>query len=271
MEYKAGVPPTYDLLTLGGHVAEGMRAGVFERMDWKPLLTEDMNPDVLHESPLMRGGIIYHTGHFGLMYNSEKVKPGEVPKTMGDLVNPKWRGKGGIEGTTNSMLRWAFILGKEKVFSHIRAILKNEAIQGRYVDLLNRFLLGEIAWCTINSAMLKDAQDKGMPAAWQSLDFSDIQDYSLVLVKGSRQPNAAKLISLYLASPAGARFLMEEAKGGTLYYPGNYEHEIRLQDQKQGIREIFTTKKEEILEFYDSKEAAQWEKDLVLLLQTGGR
>jgi len=60
-------------------------------------------------------------------------------------------------------------------------------------------------------------------------------------------------------------------KYGTLYYPGNYEHDIRLQNQKQGIPDVFGDRKTDLLEFYTSKEASQLEKEIGLILQTGGR
>jgi hypothetical protein len=270
MEQNAGAVPSSDLLSLSSHIAQGMKAGIFERVEWKSLLMEGTNTNAVLDTPLVQGGLVTFTGHLGLMYNPEKIKAEEVPRTLGDLANPKWKGKGGIQNLTNSYSRWAFVLGKDKVFSALRAILKNGAIQGAYPDLMSRYLLGEIGWCTISSVFLKDAQDKGMPAAWQSLDFADITEFGLVLVKGAVHPNAAKLVSLYLASPAGAKFALEEAKTGNLYYPGNYEHDIRLQNQRQGITEVFTTRKTDILEFYNSKEAAQWEKEIGLILQTGG-
>lgn len=49
--------------------------------------------------------------------------------------------------------------------------------------------------------------------------------------KGARNNNAAKLIAIiYLTSPDGAKFALEEAQYGTLYEPGN-ELDIRLQNQ----------------------------------------
>ena len=65
-------------------------------------------------------------------------------------------------------------------------------------------------------------------------------------------------------------FVSEEAKGGTLYYPGSYEHDIRVQNQKQGMKEIFGDRMTDLLEFYTSKEAQQLQKDISLVLQTGG-
>ncbi len=162
------------------------------------------------------------------------------------------------------------ILGKEKVLASLGGALKNGAIQGGYADLLNRYLLSEIWLSILSSEYIGVARDKGVPTAWQSLDFADITEFALIVLKGAKHANAAKLVSLYLASPEGSKFQLEEAKLGNLYYPGNYEHDIRLQNQKQGISEIFTTRKKDILEFYDSKEASQLGKDIAVLFQTGG-
>ena len=270
MEDKAGAVPTYDLLTLSSHIATANQAGVLEKVDWKPLLSEGTNPNVVNDNPLMRGGIVYHTAYLGLMYNPEKIKANEVPKTLAELSNPKWKGRGGMMNTPAVWLRWCAVLGKEKVLSAFRAALKNGAIQGSYAVLSNRYLLGEIWFSTTSSEFISNARDKGMPTAWQTLDFGDVTEYALVVRKGASHANAAKLIALHLASPEGVKFGMEEAKYGTLYYPGNYEHDIQMQNQKQGIPDVFGTRKTEILEFYDSKEAQQLQKEIQLIMQTGG-
>ena len=270
MEQKAGVIPSYDLMTFTNQITTANQAGVLESVDWKPLLSEGTNPNVVHDIPLMRGAIVCYTYHLGLMYNPEKVKADEVPKTLSDLANPKWKGRGGINFYPSSWSRCSFVLGKNKVLSALRAILRNGVIQGEYRDLFNRYLIGEIWFCTISSSHMGSAKEKGMPAAWQSLDFADIREVSMVVRKGASHANAAKLVALYLASPEGARFVFEEAGAGNFYYPGNYEHDIRLQNQRQRIPEVFGDRKPELLEFYTSKEAAQLEKEIALILQTGG-
>jgi ABC-type Fe3+ transport system substrate-binding protein len=269
MEYKTGATPSYDLLTASNHFSTLNQEGVLDQVDWKPLLSKETNPKVVHESPLMRGAIIFSTGHLGLMYNPEKIKPEEVPKTLADLANPKWKGRGGVQDGTSSWLRWSYLLGKDKVLAGLRAAMKNGAIQGRYIDLLNRYLIGEVTWCTLASQFYKTALDKGMPAAWQSLDFSDVLENGMGIVKRAPHPNAAKLVTVYLVSPEGAKFTLEEGGAGNLYYPGNFESDIRLKDQKQGLREVFGESNTEILEFINSKEGAQLDKEVKLILQGG--
>ncbi len=270
MEHKAGAVPSYDLLTLSSQISTANEGGVLEKVDWKPLLAPGTNPGVIHDNPLVLGGIVCSTSHLGVIYNPEKIKPDEVPKTLADLANPKWKGRVGLSNYASAWVRWAYILGKDRVRSGLRAILKNDAIQGTYADLENRYLIGEIWLSILNSSNLKDAQDKGMPAQWQTIEFADVRESALVVRKGAAHPNAAKLVALHLAGPDGAKFMAEEAGVGNLYYPGNIEHQIRTQDQKQGVTEVFADRKTDVLQFYTSKEAAQLQKDLQLVLQTGG-
>ena len=184
MEYKLGAPPTYDLMNFSSHIVEGNAAGVFERVDWRPLLLEGTNPEVVMDLPETKGAIVYFNGHQGMIY----------------------------------------------------------------------------------SVYLKMAQDKGMPAAWQSIEFSEVQNFSLSVRKGAKHPNAAKLVALYLASPQGAKFTLEESLAGNMYYPGNYEHDIAMQDKKQGIREAFPEKDPKIIKFVLSEESDRLEKEIKLIL-----
>ena len=215
MELKAGVPPSYDVMNfLDSFVPVAMQAGVLERTNWKPLISENTNPKAVLDHPELLGAIVYYTGHLGLMYNSQKVPANQVPKSLADLANPRWKGKVGVFTFEETWARWAFILGKEKVFSAVEGILRNGAVRGRFVDLQNRFLLGELSLCFTGSVYLKEAQDKGLPAAWKTLNLGEIQNFTLSLRKGAKHPNAAQLVAIYLASPEGSRFILEESGAG---------------------------------------------------------
>ncbi|MDP2647467.1 MAG: extracellular solute-binding protein [Desulfobacterales bacterium] len=271
MEQKAGATPSYDLESFhSGHISDAMNnaPGIFEIVNWKSLITEDTNPDVLSEQPIVSPS--YYSGGQGLLYNPDKISGAEVPKTLNDLADPKWKGKVGIWRSTDAWSRWAFVLGKEKAFSELRAIIRNNSIQGRYADLFNRYMLGEIWMALTKASYMTEAQTKGMPAAWQSLDYLDVRETVLVVRKGARHPNAAKLVALYLVTPAGAKFMLEEGSAGTLFYPGNYEHEVLSQTKKQGVRIIYTEREPKILEFEASKENSRWKKEVKLILDTGG-
>ena len=67
MELRVGAPPSYDLMTFSNHVLEGNEAGLFERVDWKKIITKDINPDVVLDHPALFGSIVCFTGHQGMM------------------------------------------------------------------------------------------------------------------------------------------------------------------------------------------------------------
>ncbi|MDP2645862.1 MAG: extracellular solute-binding protein [Desulfobacterales bacterium] len=271
MEHRSGAVPTYDLVSLhSGHISDAIHnaPGIFEIVDWKSLITEDTNPEVLSEFPIVSPS--YYSGGQGLMYNPDKISSAEVPRSLHDLADPKWKGKVGVMGYTSGWVRWAFVMGKDKIFSDLREILKNGAIRGTYADINNRYMLGEIWLAVTKASYMTDAQAKGVPAAWQSLDYLDVRETVLAVRKGARNPNAAKLVALYLVTPAGAKFMLEEGSAGTLFYPGNYEHEVLSQTKKQGARIIYTERDPKIVNFEASKESKQWQKEVKLILDTGG-
>lgn len=276
MELKAGAPVSYDLMTFNSKfVLNGFRDGIFEKMDWKPLLLRGTPPEVMLGLPpqlkdLFGLGLTYYTSHKGIIYNPEKIPSDKVPKTLADLADPKWKGKLGVANYTSNWAELSYIRGKDKTFSELRAIMKSKPLQGRYVDLLNRYLLGEINIQYTTSEWLKNITDKGMPAAWQSFDFSDVGLYNLVLRKGARHPNAAKLVAVYITSSEGAKFTLEEGGSGNLYYPGNFEHDIKLQDEKQGFKTVLKESQIELMQFMGSKEAEVWEQEIKLIFEAGG-
>ena len=186
MEQKAGAPVSYDLMTFNAKFGmEGFKNGIFEKIDWRPLLVKGTPQEVMLGTPpqmkdLYGIGLTYYTSHKGILYNPEKIPPVNVPKALAELADPKWKGKLGIANYTSNWTEMAYIRGKEKTFADLRAIMKNKAIQGRYVDLMNRYLLGEIIIQYSISGWLKEIKDKGMPVAWQSLEFSDVSQYQVM-------------------------------------------------------------------------------------------
>ena len=269
MEHRAGAPPTYDIQNFHSTVLIDDQGSVLERVDWKPLITKDSNPNVVLKNPALRGAIAIFTQHTGLLYNNKKVTAEEVPKTIHDMADPKWKGRLGIFSYTATWTRWAFILGKDKVLSDLRAIMKNKAIHGRFANLYNRFTLGEIDLAFIGSGHLKSALDAGLPAAYRALDFDEVLNFSLSLRKGARHPNAAKLLAVYLASPQGSKFLWEELKLGNSNYAGSIERDISDDSKKLGIPQYSIESYPGYVAFRLSDEQKKLQKEVKLILQTG--
>ncbi|MDP2645713.1 MAG: extracellular solute-binding protein [Desulfobacterales bacterium] len=270
MERKSGATPSQDLETYGPqHVTTGMEADLFEKVNWRSLMPQDVSPEVIvNLPPYGEVGLTYYNSQQGLMYNPKKISAAEVPRTLSALADPKWKGKVGLFNYTSSWATRAKTSGPDKVLATLGDIMRNGAIVGRYADLLNRYLIEEIWMAFTGNSYMKTAQDKGMPAEWQSVDYLDEESRPLMVRKGARHPNAAKLLAVYLAGPAGARFTLEEGGGGNSAYPGNYTYDIRQQAKKQGLPAV---SRENFMEFYRSREYNQLRKKIQLILDTGGK
>jgi ABC-type Fe3+ transport system substrate-binding protein len=239
-------------------------------VNWKPLLAEGTKSVQVPEDTDMYGALIYWGNHVGLMYNPEKVSAAEVPKTLAELGDPKWKGKIGAHHYPSHWARWAFVIGKDKLLSNLRAIMENKPALGRFPDVNNRFLLGETPVAFLVSSFLMNDQDKGMPTAWQALDFVDIQDYSLVVPKGARHSNAAKLFAIYMASPEGVyKVTRDLARNGNRFYPENFEYDNMAKAKKEGKAVVSVTYDQKVREFSLSKEYVRWQKEIKPILQGG--
>jgi len=105
-----------------------------------------------------------------------------------------------------------------------------------------------------------------MPAAWQNIDYVEEESRPLVLQKRVLNPNAAKLVSIYLCSSQGAKFMLEESGAGNACYPGNFTHDIRMQGKEQGMRII---SKDKEMDFFETPDYAKWMQEIKLILETG--
>lgn len=266
LEYKAGAPPTYDLMHFNvPYVVDGAKAGIFEAVDWKALFLPGTPPDLMFEGALPVSAPVIVTSILGLMYNPEKVPAKEAPKTFNDLANPKWKGKVGILNYEATWARFAYSIGKDQVFKELRAMLANGAIQGRQVDLLNRYLLGEIWMALAIPPYARTAQAKGMPTAFRTLNATQLTHQAEVVMKGAKHPNAAKLVGVYLASPDGAKFILEEGKYGNYHYPCE-EQDLIKQAKREGVRIVDLDDPKE-LQFESTKEYKELTNQVLLILQ----
>jgi len=87
-EYRAGKPLFDVMLNNSGAMHVMLKEGVFAKYDSpsaKEFRRELLHPDL---GPKYRGTPI------GIMYHKGIVKPSDAPKSLEDLVHPKYRGKG---------------------------------------------------------------------------------------------------------------------------------------------------------------------------------
>jgi iron(III) transport system substrate-binding protein len=90
-EQQAGRPATTDVyLGYGNHVASLAQAGALEAVDWQAWAP------AIQDAALVAGGgvaVPIQSTVSGITYNSQRVRPDEVPRSMQDLLKPQFKGR----------------------------------------------------------------------------------------------------------------------------------------------------------------------------------
>ncbi len=148
----------------------------------------------------------------GLLYNTELVKPAEVPKSLDDLLDPKWTGKISMpdpsrHASTASYLWNLQQIKGDKWLDFVRALAKQRPLfVEAYSSVPTAIVRGEAALGI--SYIQYVGQTKG-PISFASINqvFADPSDAGLSAKAAN--PNAAKFLIDYLCSPEGQKKVSE--------------------------------------------------------------
>ncbi|MBI4322399.1 MAG: extracellular solute-binding protein [Chloroflexi bacterium] len=266
-QYKAEVTPTFDLMQSNDLlIRRYIDAAVIEKPDWGPLLAEGTPREVI-----MWDGyaLSTQTSHIGMIFDPKVVPPADAPKSLSDLANPRWRGKFIGLSAPSSYVSYAFVRGVDRTLSDLRAMIKNEPVIETYARALTRYSAGEYPIAMISSNYHENARQQGVSVEWRSLDMSYLSVIGVMVLKRAAHPNAAKLVAAYLASPAGHKLILEEAKNGSALHPGNPEFEKHQQDVKAGLPLFNPTQWPGAADFLLSEKGQQLEKEIAEILKGG--
>jgi iron(III) transport system substrate-binding protein len=159
----------------------------------------------------------------GILYNTELVKADEAPKSLDDLLNPKWKGKISMPDpashTTTAQFLWNLQkFKKDKWLDYVKALAKQ---QPRFVESLtpvtNTLIKGEahVGIALINTV----TQFKG-PVAYSPLDSYLTDPSYMSLSAKASHANAARLFIDYACSAEGQKAIAQT--GEFVLYPGIY-------------------------------------------------
>ncbi|MBI4322409.1 MAG: extracellular solute-binding protein [Chloroflexi bacterium] len=253
-EQKAGAVPSYDVLPLSDTTSvEAARANLAEKVDWEPLLAQGTPREMIQ---LDGYGVSVFNNHVGMVYNPKVVPPAESPKSFTDLGNPKWRGKIAAFNYANQYLLYAFVRGVDRTLAEFRAFMKNSPPMEVYANGATRYMSGEYPIIFSTSTYYLEAQKAGVPAEWASLDVSWVTTAMFHAIKGAKNPNAAKLFIVFLASPEGHKIYNDSGRG-SMFYPGSVEFKINELDVKAGLPIYVPIKWPGAMDFYLSEKGQQ--------------
>lgn len=185
-----------------------------------------------------------------LGFNTNLIPPGTAPKSLRDLLDPRWKGKMAITSTTTGS-RWIGnvleTLGREFLDKLVDQDISVQDMAP--ASLINLVASGEIPLSpTIFDANVTLAKQKGAPVEWRPLEPVVTTVGSAGLLARASNPHTALLFIDYLLSKEGQQFIV---KGG-LWSPREDVGSVEQKFTKSYLDEKYSSEEMEA-------KIAQWE------------
>jgi iron(III) transport system substrate-binding protein len=185
-------------------------AAEMESLHREKLLQEVKSPHIADLSP---AALLPHREWIGdrlnfitSAYNSNLIKPADLPKTYDDLIDPKWNGRLGIEAD-DSIWFGALVtaLGEEKGLRLFRDMVRANGLSLRkgHTLLSNLVVSGEVPF-TLTAYQYKVEQLKksGAPIEWHVIPPGISRFLGTGVMRRAPHPNAAILFLDFMLSDA---------------------------------------------------------------------
>ena len=145
-------------------------------------------------------------------YNTRLVKKEDLPKTFQDLLDPRWKGKLGIEANVPEWYSTVVLsMGEEKGINFFRDLVRRNGISVRkgHSLLNNMVAAGEVPLAlTVYQFMPEAARRKGATIAWFVLEPAVARMSGIGIARRAPHPNAALLFYDFMLSTEAQELLV---------------------------------------------------------------
>jgi iron(III) transport system substrate-binding protein len=146
-------------------------------------------------------------------YNTKAVRKEDLPKTYEDLLNPKWKGRLGIEaGNDDWFGKLVTEMGEQKGVKLFRDLVATNGLSVRkgHTLLNNLVISGEVPFAvTMYNYLPEEAKKKGAPIDWIALDPVIARANGIGVARRAPRPHAALLFYDFLISEEGQKLLAD--------------------------------------------------------------
>jgi len=144
-------------------------------------------------------------------YNTNLIKREDLPRSYRDLLDPKWKGKLGIEAKNQE---WFWTVSEElggdagiKFFRELVARNGMSVRQGHSL-LTNMVASGEVPLAlTVYNYLAEGAKQKGAPVDWFAIEPAVARSNAIGIARRAPHPNAALLFYDYMITEAQQYFV----------------------------------------------------------------
>jgi iron(III) transport system substrate-binding protein len=194
------------------YVTDVVSVGEFHVLEMKKqgLISRYASPEMQAFAPEFRDPEGYWTCVYltvsVLAYNTNRVKPQELPRQYDDLLQPKWKSRMALDANEE---RWVpgliQFMGRDKAVKFLKALAQQDVYIRRGRSLLTQLLLaGEFDvqivayWHEVNRLMKQNA-----PLGWVGMEPAVTGAPQISLVEKAPHPNAARLFIDFVLSEEG--------------------------------------------------------------------
>ncbi|HMH17826.1 MAG TPA: extracellular solute-binding protein [Burkholderiales bacterium] len=147
------------------------------------------------------------------VYNTQLIKKADLPKTYRDLLDPRWKGKLGIEAKNEDWFATVVDImgGGEKGLQFFRDLVARNGLSARtgHTLLNNMVIAGEVPLAlTVYNYMPEQAKKKGAPIEWFALEPAVARANAIGIARHAPHPNAALLFYEYMLGE-GQQYLVQ--------------------------------------------------------------
>jgi iron(III) transport system substrate-binding protein len=198
----AGGFDVVELNVAGGHqVMESPRGLV--QVEWSMFAHEFPQLDAINRQRPAQDTpcLLYLNAIFGMVYNTKLVKEQELPETLEDFADPKWKGRFVLWDNGNPFDFIAQKYGKERALELARKLKANKPILSRSAAILTLIASGEAALGTTAITATLGEINKGAPLGVKPYkDIIPALNNQICVVGKSPHPNMAKLFAAWHAT-----------------------------------------------------------------------
>lgn len=158
-----------------------------------------------------------------ILYNTDSVKSSEVPRSLEDLLSPKWKGKISMPDPSRHTTTAKFLWNLEKLMGekwrdYVRGLAKQQPLLVESLAPVTPAIIkGE---AQVGIAYIKFVKQYKGPVSYVTLDKYLSDPNHLALGAKAARPNAGRLYIEYAVSAEGQRIISQD--GEFVLYPGVY-------------------------------------------------
>lgn len=146
-------------------------------------------------------------------YNTQLVRKQDLPKTYADLLDPRWKGKLGIESSDEDWFAVVLgALGEGEGLKLFRRLVADNGVSVRkgHTLLTNLVASGEVPLAlTVYNFTAEQVKRKGAPLDWFVIPPAVARANGLALTRRAPHPHAALLYYDFVLGDEGQRLMLE--------------------------------------------------------------